>query len=79
MARQKKFRQNYLHTFEQSNRQILHPLKKPAIRYDMHTYEGSIRELDIVEEEKDIGVIIDSNLTFEKHISAHVNKANQMV
>jgi methionyl-tRNA synthetase len=33
MARQKKFRQNYLHTFEQSNRQILHPLKKTAIRY----------------------------------------------
>jgi hypothetical protein len=28
----------------------------------MLTYEGSITELDIVEEEKDIGFIIDSNL-----------------
>jgi hypothetical protein len=40
----------------------------------MHTYEGSIIELDIAEEEKDIGVIIDSNLTFEKHVSTQLSE-----
>ena len=30
-------------------------------------------------EEKDIGVLIDDELTFEKHINEKINKANQMI
>ena len=47
--------------------------------YTMKTYEGSETTLEIVDSEKDIGVNVDSHLTFEKHISIQVNKANQMV
>ena len=36
-------------------------------------------ELDHVFEEKDLGVYIDSELKFDEHISAKVNKANSMV
>ena len=35
--------------------------------------------LKISEEEKDLGVIIDSKLTFEQHIMTKVNKANSVV
>ena len=30
-------------------------------------------------EEKDLGLMVDRKLTFETHISAKVNKANQMM
>ena len=39
---------------------------------------GTIHNLENVEQEKDIGVIIDSNLEFDKHINAKINKANSM-
>lgn len=42
------------------------------------TYRLRDVELDTIENEKDIGVVIDSALTFDKHISEKVNKANQM-
>ena len=32
-----------------------------------------------VGEEKDLGVVIDSELSFDEHVSAKVNKANGMV
>ena len=35
--------------------------------------------LDIVTEEKDLGVIIDKELKFHKHVSASVSKANQIL
>ena len=35
--------------------------------------------LKVVKEEKDLGVTIDNSLTFRKHISMKVNKANQMM
>ena len=38
----------------------------------------TIHNLENVEQEKDIGVIIDSNLEFDKHINAKINKANSM-
>ena len=47
--------------------------------YTMKTYEGSVTSLEIVEGEKDIGVNVDSHLTFEKHMATQINKANQMV
>ena len=47
--------------------------------YTMKTYEGSVTSLEIVEGEKDVGVNVDSHLTFEKHMATQINKANQMV
>ena len=38
---------------------------------------GTIHNLENVEQEKDIGVIIDSNLEFDKHINAK-NKQSQL-
>ena len=36
------------------------------------------QKLEVIREEKDIGVYIDHNLSFDKHISAISNKANSM-
>ena len=40
---------------------------------------GGRHNLECVNEMKDLGVTIDSNLTFESHIQEKVNKANRMV
>ena len=45
---------------------------------DDNNYSLHRKSLEKVIEEKDIGVVIDSDLTFEKHINEKVNKANQM-
>ena len=47
----------------------------------VHTERYTIcgREMDHVFEEKDLGVVIDSGLTFEEHILTKVQKANVMV
>ena len=45
---------------------------------DDNSYSLHRKLLEKVIEEKDIGVVIDSDLTFEKHINGKVNKANQM-
>ena len=42
----------------------------------IYTLKG--RPLEMIEEEKDIGIIIDSELSFDSHINAKVQKANQM-
>ena len=42
----------------------------------MERLEGGTHTLEKVEEEKDLGVKIDSKLTISKHIQAQVNKAN---
>ena len=47
--------------------------------YTMRTYDGGTTVLENVESEKDIGVTIDRNLTFEKHIQIQINKANQIL
>ena len=44
-----------------------------------HEYTLFGQKLEHIFEEKDIGVIIDSELSFESHISAKVKKANQMM
>ena len=44
-----------------------------------HRYEIYGEELEHVFEEKDLGVIIDSNLTFEDHIAMKVKKANTIM
>ena len=42
-----------------------------------YTLFGQI--LEHIEEEKDLGVIIDAEMSFENHINAKVKKANQMM
>ena len=42
-------------------------------------YKISQQELEHVFEEKDLGILIDSNLRFEEHISSKVNKANAIM
>ena len=46
--------------------------------YHLHLYnnEGEEVELEMSEGEKDIGVLVDRNLSFSKHITQKVNKAN---
>ena len=45
--------------------------------YTMNKYEGGTVDLKTVNNEKDIGVTIDTNLPFEQHIQNQVNKANR--
>ena len=44
----------------------------------MHTHRYTLygNELDLVFEEKDLGVIVDMEMTFEEHMAAKVKKAN---
>ena len=67
----------WLLTFHPDKCKVMH-LGKPLeeqIKYTLH--DGSIiHELGYTSEEKDIGVIIDSNLEFDKHVYFKVNKAN---
>ena len=67
----------WLLTFHPDKCKIMH-LGKPLeeqFKYTLH--DGTIRqELGYTSEEKDIGVIIDSNLEFDKHVYFKVNKAN---
>ena len=41
--------------------------------------ENENQRIETCEEEKDLGITFDSNLTFDKHISNITNKANQMI
>ena len=41
--------------------------------------DNTAPKLGEIEEQKDIGVIIDSNLDFDKHINQKVNKANSIM
>ena len=44
-----------------------------------HTYTMGNRDLAVTSEEKDLGVIFDENLEFDKHIKTIVNRANRML
>jgi hypothetical protein len=58
---------------------VLHIGKKnEEVKYKMFV-ENDILEIEITDEEKDLGVIFDKNLTFDGHISKIVTKANQIV
>ena len=47
-------------------------------RYKM-TANGILTDLQSVQIEKDIGVLVDTKLTFEEHVRTKVNKANQIM
>ena len=42
------------------------------------TLNNSIYSLDTIEKQNDLGVIIDTNLSFDDHINQAVNKATKM-
>ena len=44
-----------------------------------HTYNMGGSELTVTREERDLGVLIDDQLNFDKHIRGIVNKANRML
>ena len=44
-----------------------------------HRYKVSEKEIEHIFEEKDLGVLMDSELTFAEHIISKVNKANTLV
>ena len=52
--------------------------KLEDIKYTFR-YKISQQELEHVFEEKDLGILIDSNLRFDEHISSKVNKANAIM
>ena len=60
-----------------------HPGKCVTLRLSLknqnnkHTYYLGENELENVEEAKDLGIIVDQKLKFQRQISAKVNKANQ--
>ena len=58
---------------------VLHVGKNnPEQNYDMKM-KGVNRPLQKCEEEKDLGVIFDEDLSFDTHIQKSINKANQMM
>ena len=48
---------------------------------DLFTYKlkDSDKGMELTKSEKDIGVVIDSKLSFENHINEKVNKANSIM
>lgn len=50
--------------------------RKLSTRYYLNC-RGSLHELDIVHDMKDLGVTIDASLSFEAHIQDKINKANR--
>ena len=53
---------------------IMNINKKGENRKETQKYKLMNRELQLIEEEKDIGVIIDSQITFDKHITEKIKK-----
>ena len=60
-----------------SSRKMPYLGKFQNIKY-AHRYILNGHKLDHVEEEKDLGIIFDSELIFEKHFADKIKKANQM-
>ena len=52
--------------------------KHENIKY-CHRYKVSEQEIEHIFEEKDLGIIVDSDLTFSEHITDKVRKANSLV
>jgi hypothetical protein len=48
-------------------------------KYHMTTSDGAKHTLEVTEQEKDLGVTIDSKLVFSKHVYNQVNKANRVL
>ena len=65
--------------FNVSKCKVMHIGKRnPKNSYFMKI-ENDNQRIETCEEEKDLGITFDSNLTFDRHISNITNKANQMI
>ena len=53
--------------------------ENPRFEYEMTDKQGSTKVLKSVEIEKDLGVYVQENLKFDKHISLTINRANKLV
>lgn len=51
----------------------------PQYSYKMTDMKGTMIDLQCVDNEKDLGIIFQSNLKFDQHISMTVNKANKIL
>ena len=70
--------EKWLLRFNSSKCKVLH-IGKNNPRYEYHIKDGNeTRKLETTQEEKDLGVIVDENLTFEKHINETVKKCRQL-
>jgi hypothetical protein len=52
---------------------------KGTKHYYLYNNDGNRIELEQYDGEKDIGVLVDENLSFNKHIQNQVNKANSIM
>ena len=69
--------EKWLVKFHHGKCHILTLGKFQNIKY-VHRYMLNGHKLDHVEEKKDLGIIFDSELIFEKHFADKIKKANQM-
>jgi len=51
----------------------------PQHKYTMNKVDGTKHMLESTDEEKDLGVTIDKNLKFSKHVQVQANKANRVL
>ena len=51
----------------------------PRFEYEMSDNNGNIKVLKSVDCEKNLGVYLQDNLKFDKHISLTVNRANRLI
>ncbi|KAI8510470.1 hypothetical protein Bbelb_113860 [Branchiostoma belcheri] len=59
---------------------VLHLGKNnPRHEYTMSKADGTLHRIECIEEEKDLGVLIDSKLSFSSHVQTQVNKANRVL
>jgi ribonuclease P/MRP protein subunit RPP40 len=70
--------QKWLLSFHPDKCHVLTTGKFENIRHT-HRYTVNNRELEHVFEEKDLGVVMDSDLNFEEHMSLKINKANAIM
>ena len=52
--------------------------ENPRFEYEMTDKQGITKVLKSVEIEKDLGVYVQENLKFEKHVSLTINRANKL-
>ena len=69
---------NWLLRFHPDKYKHIHITRERADPTDHRYYLTQGKDLEVIESEKDIGVYIDQNINFGKHISAISNKANTM-
>ena len=70
----------WLMLFNVNKCKVMHIGKdNPRFEYEMTDKDGNTKVLKSVDSEKDLGVYIQENLKFDKHISLTVNRANRLV